>query len=114
VGDQAAVIPSFTGDGMSIALHSADLASQMFLSGRSPDEYLGRLHDDLRAGMRFATALSRMMVTATGRLLAPAALSLAPGTIHWIAEQTRIPARVLPKTGAGPGAAGDHLPASTS
>lgn len=112
VGDQAAVIPSFTGDGMSIALHSAELASEMFLSGRSPDEYLARLHDDLKAGMRFATALSRMMVTSMGRLLAPAALSIAPGAISWIAESTRIPSRALPKTAVSSGTPGDHLPVS--
>jgi menaquinone-9 beta-reductase len=112
VGDQAAVIPSFTGDGMSIALHSAELASEMYLSGRSPDQYLGRLQNDLRGGMRFATALSRMMVTATGRMLAPAALSVAPGAISWIAERTRIPSRALPKTVANLGAPGDHLPIS--
>jgi menaquinone-9 beta-reductase len=112
VGDQAAVIPSFTGDGMSIALHSAELASEMFLSGRSPDEYLGRLHDDLRAGMRFATALSRVMVTAAGRLFAPAALSIAPGAISWIAERTRIPSRALPRTAASAGTPGTHLPIS--
>ena len=35
VGDQAAVIPSFTGDGMSIALHSAFLAAEMYLDGNS-------------------------------------------------------------------------------
>jgi menaquinone-9 beta-reductase len=112
VGDQAAVIPSFTGDGMSIALHSAELASEMFLSGRSPDEYLSRLRDDLRRGMRFATALSRVMVTAAGRLFAPAALSIAPGAISWIAERTRIPSRALPKTEASPGVRGGHLPIS--
>ncbi len=31
LGDQAAVIPSFTGDGMSIALHSGCLAAAMYL-----------------------------------------------------------------------------------
>lgn len=91
VGDQAAVIPSFTGDGMSIALHSAELASEMFVSGRTPDEYLARLRADLRTGMRIATLLSRAMVTSAGRLLAPAVLSLAPETLSWIAGRTRIP-----------------------
>ena len=33
LGDQAAVIPSFSGDGMSIALHSAELAARAFLAG---------------------------------------------------------------------------------
>ena len=101
VGDQAAVIPSFTGDGMSIALHSAELAAEMFLSGRSPEDYLARLRSDLQSGMRLATTLSRAMVTRAGRVLAPAVLSMAPGMIGWIAEQTRIPKRALPKTDAG-------------
>ena len=39
IGDQAAVIPSFTGDGISIALHSAALAAQMFLAGQAPPDY---------------------------------------------------------------------------
>jgi len=98
VGDQAAVIPSFTGDGMSIALHSAELASEMFLRGRSPDEYLARLRSDLQRGMRLATTLSRAMVKPMGRVLAPAVLAMAPGAIGWIGEQTRIPRSALPKT----------------
>ncbi|MGB9079055.1 MAG: FAD-dependent monooxygenase, partial [Terracidiphilus sp.] len=48
VGDQAAVIPSFTGDGMSIALHSAALAAQMFLDGRSAQAYGRALRAQLR------------------------------------------------------------------
>ena len=43
VGDQVAVIPSFTGDGMSIALHSAVLAAEMYLDGKSADDYVRRL-----------------------------------------------------------------------
>lgn len=111
IGDQAAVIPSFTGDGMSIALHSAELASEMYLSGKSPDKYLRMLEKQLRPGMRFATSLSRMMVTSTGRLLAPAVLSLLPGSINWIAERTRIPNRAL-KTVSGPHAATARTPVS--
>ena len=114
VGDQAAVIPSFTGDGMSIALHSSELASEMCLSGKSPDEYLARLHSHLHSGMRMATFLSRMMVTSTGRLLAPVALTLAPGAISWIAERTRIPARALQTANLGPCASGGHLPVSVA
>lgn len=95
VGDQAAVIPSFTGDGMSIALHSAELASEMFLLGRTPDEYLGRLQDHLRTSMRIATLLSRAMVTSAGRRLAPSILEVAPQFLSWIAAQTRIPKRAL-------------------
>lgn len=114
VGDQAAVIPSFTGDGMSIALHSAELASEMFLSGRTPNEYLARLHDHLRTGMRIATFLSRAMVTSAGRLLAPAVLSLAPETLSWIAGRTRIPDRALNGEQFHASTAGRHTPLSAS
>lgn len=98
IGDQAAVIPSFTGDGMSIALHSAGLAAEMYLSGRTPDEYLACLRGHLHSGMRIASALSRILVTSAGRMIAPSCLSLVPGMMGWIAAQTRIPDRVLNST----------------
>ncbi|MGA7108983.1 MAG: NAD(P)/FAD-dependent oxidoreductase [Terracidiphilus sp.] len=93
VGDQAAVIPSFTGDGMSIALHSAALASGMYLSGKSADEYVGTLRAQLGGSMRLATGLSRAMVTSAGRHLAPIGLSLIPQGLRWIAASTRIAER---------------------
>ena len=91
VSDQAAVIPSFTGDGMSIALHSAALAAEMYLAGESPDLYFRKLHQQLSRGMSLATLLSRAMVTGVGRNLAPIALSLLPNAMQWIATSTRIP-----------------------
>jgi flavin-dependent dehydrogenase len=91
VGDQAAVIPSFTGDGISIALHSANLAVQMYLAGASADRYDKTLQTHLRRSMGLATALSRAMVTGLGRRLAPAGLSIFPGAMNWIARSTRIP-----------------------
>jgi flavin-dependent dehydrogenase len=91
VGDQAAVIPSFTGDGMSIALHSAALAAQMFLAGESADDYHQQLRAHLRRGMRMATLLSRVMVSGFGRTIAPIGLSVLPGALNWIAMSTRIP-----------------------
>jgi flavin-dependent dehydrogenase len=95
VGDQAAVIPSFTGDGMSIALHTGVLAAEMYLDGRSPGDYLLRVTDQLRTGMRFASGLSRAMVTPLARTIAPVLLSLIPGTMSRIALSTRIPNRAL-------------------
>jgi flavin-dependent dehydrogenase len=95
VGDQVAVIPSFTGDGMSIALHSAILATDMYLNGDGADDYVRRLTDQLRSGMRFATGLSRTMVTPAARTLAPFLLSLMPSAMGRIAISTRIPDRAL-------------------
>ena len=91
VGDQAAVIPSFTGDGMSIALHSAALATEMYLAGESAGQYYLRLHEQLRRSMSLATLLSRTMVTGAGRNLAPFGLSFFPGAMRWIAASTRVP-----------------------
>jgi flavin-dependent dehydrogenase len=91
VGDQAAVIPSFTGDGMSIALHSAALATEMYLAGESASQYYRRLHAQLEQGMSLATWLSRAMVTGVGRNLAPFGLSLFPSAMRWIAASTRVP-----------------------
>jgi flavin-dependent dehydrogenase len=100
VGDQAAVIPSFTGDGMSIALHSASLAAQMCLGGASAEEYQRTLHAHLSRGMRLATALSRAMVTGAGRALAPMGLAIFPNAMSWIATSTRIPDKALDETRA--------------
>jgi menaquinone-9 beta-reductase len=102
VGDQAAVIPSFTGDGISIALHTAELAAELFLNGSSPDSYLRSLESQLRPGMDFASRLSRAMVTPAARVFAPAALALVPGAMSWIAKRTRIPARALLSSVAAP------------
>lgn len=95
VGDQVAVIPSFTGDGMSIALHSASLAVQMYVAGQNIAEFNRALRTQLGKGMRLATLLSRAMVTGVGRKLAPLGLALIPEGMGWIAAATRIPEHAL-------------------
>ncbi len=91
LGDQAAVIPSFTGDGISIALHSAALAAQMFLAGSSAADYSHTLRAQLTRSMALATWLSRAAVTRPGRTVAFTALPLFPSAMRWIAASTRIP-----------------------
>ncbi len=95
LGDQAAVIPSFTGDGMSIALHSAMLAAEMCGGGKNSAEYHRTLRAQLKSGMRLATLLSQAVVTGPGRRLAPIFLQLIPGGVRWIAGATRIPEKAL-------------------
>ena len=95
VGDQAAVIPSFTGDGMSIALHSAALAARMYLAHESAESYYRELHMQLRRGMTLATTLSRAIVTDAGRAMAPLGFALIPQAIGWIASWTRIPKQAM-------------------
>lgn len=97
VGDQTAVIPSFTGDGMSIALHSGALAAEMYLAGRSAKEYAHCLAGQLRGGMRFSSFLSQAMVTSAGRIVAPFLFTPLPNALGQIASLTRIPSHALLK-----------------
>lgn len=48
LGDQAAVIPSLTGDGVAIALHSARLATEAWLNNQDAVAYHLRLRRELR------------------------------------------------------------------
>jgi flavin-dependent dehydrogenase len=90
LGDQAAVIPSFSGDGMSIALHSAELAAATYLAGRSANVYQQRLARDVTAQVLLATALSQGLV----RGLAQAALTgiarVSPRLMATVAFHTRV------------------------
>jgi menaquinone-9 beta-reductase len=95
VGDQAAVVPSFTGDGMSIALHSASLALQIFLDGRSAEVYYRELAAHLGRSVALATWISRAMVSRAGPRLALPAARLHPGVMRSIAALTRIPQHTL-------------------
>jgi flavin-dependent dehydrogenase len=115
LGDQFAVIPSFTGDGMSIALHSAALAAAAHLAGATAPDYQRQLVGQLRCGMSLATALSRAIVHPLSRRAAPLALSLFPQFLSWIASATRIPG--VPEVPRAQGVprpnsvrAGDHVP----
>jgi flavin-dependent dehydrogenase len=95
LGDQAAVIPSFSGDGMSIALHSARLAADHLLAGRSSASFQTRLAADVGAQVRRATLLSQALVHSSvqgGLLLAARAL---PGLMNLVARATRVPERAL-------------------
>jgi flavin-dependent dehydrogenase len=95
LGDQAAVIPSFTGDGMSIALHSADLAASTYLRGGSADEYQERLAHDVGRQVRMATALSRGLVRWPGQHALSMAVRVWPSLMVAIASHTRISDRAL-------------------
>lgn len=87
VGDQAAVIPSFAGEGMSFALHGAGLAARYMLDGRSAQAFQARLAHDLSRQIRLATLFSRLAVTpwfqAAGRAVPATALA-------WLARSTRL------------------------
>jgi flavin-dependent dehydrogenase len=90
LGDQAAVIPSFTGDGMSIALHSGTLAAQMYLAGETSASYQLRLHRELAHQVTLATTLSRGLIWPPTRAAFLAAIQLWPGVLALVAHRTRV------------------------
>jgi menaquinone-9 beta-reductase len=95
LGDQAAVIPSFSGDGMSIALHSAHLAARYYLLGHSAAVFQRTLASQLSWQVGPATLLSRMLVSPGGQIAAQAATRCFRSNLTLGAALTRIPARVL-------------------
>ena len=95
LGDQACVIPSFCGDGMSMALHSAALAARYHLEGRAPASYHRRLRADVRRPIRRAMALYRFGRTSPGQALLLMALHRWPGLLRVAARATRVSASAL-------------------
>jgi menaquinone-9 beta-reductase len=62
LGDQAAVIPSFSGDGMSIATYTAHRAAQFYLEGSRPAAFHRELRRRFQRHLYFTTLLSRMVI----------------------------------------------------
>jgi flavin-dependent dehydrogenase len=90
LGDQAAVIPSFTGDGMSIALHSGCLAAAMYVRGETAERFQERLRGEVSGQVALATMVSRGLVWRPSRGMLMAAVGLWPGVLGVVAGRTRI------------------------
>jgi flavin-dependent dehydrogenase len=95
LGDQAAVIPSFCGDGMAIALHSGRLAGAMVRAGADAGAYQRRLARDVGRQVRLATATQRLVGTPAGRFVLLAGLQAVPALMGVLARWTRVSQPVL-------------------
>lgn len=84
LGDQMAVIPSFAGDGMAMALHSAFLASASYLRGDQAEDYHRAAYKDFKYPMKAAKMLS------AGMDLLPAWAYTNPGVLTWASKQVRL------------------------
>ncbi len=91
VGDQAAVIPSFTGDGMSIALYTGLRAAEAILANEPATLFQPELHRQLRGQVARATALSRALIHPASRPLLTTAAHVWPGMMRHVARLTRLP-----------------------
>jgi flavin-dependent dehydrogenase len=113
LGDQAAVIPSFAGDGLGIALHSAHAAAAAYLAGDCADAFQRRLAADLGVRVKGAALASRLLVQPWAQGLAVGLTRLRPQLLSAAAAYTRIPDRALDQLRPGParpGTAGNIPP----
>ncbi len=90
LGDQAAVIPSFTGDGMAIALWSGRAAAAAARDGQGSAAYHRVLRQTLRGQIGIARALLRLGGVGVGQAAIFAAARMCPSVLPAIARLTRI------------------------
>jgi flavin-dependent dehydrogenase len=90
IGDQAAVIPSFTGDGISIALHTARCAAAAYLAAEPAPLFQARMHSALRAQLRIAKLAADGLNNPLARAVVPSCLRAWPGVMRVTARLTRI------------------------
>ncbi len=92
LGDQWGMIPSFTGDGMALALATAALASRALAEGAPAGAYHARANRRLRPALRRAHWLARAGLSPLMGPLLPAMAAVAPGLLRHAARATRAPA----------------------
>ncbi len=100
LGDQAAVIPSFCGDGMAMALHSGRLAADMLAGGAAAADFQARLRGDVGRQVRLATRLQRFGTSRLGRFALVAGLGAVPAALAALARWTRVEPAALARAGA--------------
>ncbi|SEF76309.1 Dehydrogenase (flavoprotein) [Bryocella elongata] len=99
IGDQAAVIPSFTGDGISIALHTARRAVASFIASESAPAFQAKLRSAMLPQMRLAEAAANGLNNPLARAILPFCLRVWPGAMRVTARLTRVtqPAAPVPQ-----------------
>lgn len=103
IGDQAAVIPSFTGDGISIALHTARRAAAACLAGEPAPVFQPKLRSAMLAQMRLAEIAAGGLNNALARAVLPFCLKVWPGAMRVTARLTRVTQHVAVVTQATAG-----------
>ena len=90
IGDQAAVIPSFTGDGISIALHTARRAAAAYLAAEPAPVFQPKLRSAMLPQMRLAELAADSLNNALARAVLPFCLRVWPGAMRVTARLTRV------------------------
>ncbi len=90
LGDQLAVIPSFTGDGIAIALSSGIGAARAVLAGRSAAHYQREMIGRLKPQFRWAGAVNLVFETRRLHRLGVRVAGALPGLVTRLVEATRL------------------------
>jgi flavin-dependent dehydrogenase len=93
LGDQMAVTPSFSGDGMSIALHTAFAAAESYLLGQCAERYHQRMRQEIGPQIRRAGLLSAALLNNAGQAGAMALAQIVPSILRSAANVTRLPGK---------------------
>lgn len=88
IGDQAAVIPSFCGDGVAMALGSGLAAAEALGRGVPAGMHHAARARKVAGGMRLAGAVAWLAAHAPRLLLG--GVAVAPGAARWAARRTRL------------------------
>jgi menaquinone-9 beta-reductase len=91
LGDQVGVIPSFTGEGMSIALHSGCLAASTYLAhGAASSIFHDRIRSDIHRSIRLASILNRAVRHAAGQRAVFHLCRIWPAAMRHVTTLTRV------------------------
>jgi flavin-dependent dehydrogenase len=90
IGDQLAVVPSFTGDGMAIALYSGLAAARALMVDQSANAWQRGLIGRLRPQFRLAATVSRFLETPATCGIGIAVSRLLPPLVRGVVSATRV------------------------
>ncbi len=89
LGDQAAVIPSFCGEGIAMAVQSAALAARYYMAGNSAEDFQLSFARRVRARVKLTTLLSSILTHPRGQAFAMTLATCAPKLVRQIALRYR-------------------------
>ena len=89
LGDQMAVIPSFCGDGMSIALHTAYIAVKNYQQKNS-QEYYREIRLELTTQIQRASQISKLISSPLNQKIIQLICTIFPKSLRLIANKTRL------------------------
>jgi flavin-dependent dehydrogenase len=91
LGDQMAVIHSFAGDGIAMALHSAFMSAYTYLQGQNGEVYHKQARHTFHRSVRNAQYLANITLSPIGKTIAFPLLTLLPGLLPQAFHAIRLP-----------------------